>query len=97
MQVVQLQEGRWRAVQVLIMNRFYRTLLSYLQGKCSHPDHAVAADILEGSVERLAVKHCRVCGAVKISWSISYDRGHVEGEWRPPIPLLLDYHVKDEP
>lgn len=66
-------------------------ILSFLQRKCDHPGNMVAADILEGSVEGIAVKYCRRCGSIKTDWEPGTPaRGMIvlPHYWRLPDPNL---------
>jgi hypothetical protein len=74
-----------------MMRRLEDWLLWILQRRCSHPGKMVAADLLGGCHERLKVRYCRRCGAVKTEWD---PHGASGGEivlphwWRSPDPYL---------
>ena len=61
--------------------RLLDRLLSWLQGRCPHPDDSVVADILEGGGTS-QVRWCKICGAYKFV----YPDGR-ENFWRIPRPL----------
>lgn len=67
-----------------LIKRFEDSLLTYLQKRCAHPDIMVAADILEGDADGVAVKYCRRCGAVKPT----YEASKGVTDWRLPMPHL---------
>ncbi len=52
-----------------------------LQRRCEH-ERAVA-DVLQGDVPDIAVRHCARCGAVKVVYGCISDR-NADGEWRRP-------------
>lgn len=65
--------------------------LSKLQRRCEHPGRMVAADILEGSFDGIAVSYCRRCGAIKTDWNPNKASGSVIAlphYWRLPDPNL---------
>lgn len=66
-------------------------LLARLQKRCTHPGEMVAADVLEGCAEGIAVKYCRRCGSIKTDWS-PFDENHrfisLDHCWRRPDPYL---------
>lgn len=70
---------------------FEDQLLRYLQTRCTHPDRMVAADILEGCADGIAVKYCRRCGAIKTDWDAYMPDNPfitLEHWWRSPDPNL---------
>ena len=67
-----------------LIERLEDSLLTYLQNRCAHPSEMVAADILEGGADGIAVKYCRRCGAVKPTYEASMG----VQEWRLPMPHL---------
>lgn len=74
------------------MNYLLRWLLHQLQKRCTHPDRAVHADILEGELGTpplggYPVLWCKICGA----WT----RPHM-AEWRRPEPLWVDDSYDDD-
>jgi hypothetical protein len=63
--------------------------LAKLQKRCAHPSEMVAADILEGCVDKLEVKYCRRCGSVKTDWTPGGSPFiALEHTWRRPDPHL---------
>lgn len=85
------QSRWWDEVMSKIIKYIEDCLLARLQKRCDHPGEMVAADILEGCVDRLEVKYCRRCGAVKTDWS-PHDPQHryisLMHYWRRPDPHL---------
>jgi NMD protein affecting ribosome stability and mRNA decay len=61
-------------------------ILAWIQQRCSHPDKAVAADILEGAHDEMHVSYCRRCGAVRVERDWRFIERHEE--WRLPDPNL---------
>ena len=68
------------------MERLLDRVLAWLQGRCSHPDHMVSADVTEGGAGDLQVKWCRRCGAVRVTW---YMGCTTPQRWRRPDPMLF--------
>jgi hypothetical protein len=64
------------------MRTIYLRLLGWMQRKCTHPPESVAADITEGYSPNMAVQHCNICGAARIT---HYD-GRMKSAWRVPRP-----------
>ncbi len=52
-----------------------------LQRRCGH--ERATADVLQGDVPDIAVRHCARCGAVKVIYGCISDRG-ADGVWRRP-------------
>lgn len=53
-------------------------ILTFIQGRCTHPGMMVAVDILEGCGGDYEVAHCRRCGSTRVN----------NHEWRNPLPNL---------
>ena len=76
------------------MKRFVRWvedhLFAFLQRRCEHPGEMVAADILEGCADDVAVKYCRRCGSIKTDWTPGGPARYItlEHTWRRPDPFL---------
>jgi hypothetical protein len=53
----------------------------------------VAADVLEGCVDGMQVKWCRLCGAIKVDWSPAGNGKFItlEHTWRRPDPFLWSW------
>lgn len=66
-------------------------ILAFLQRQCTHPDHMVAVDILEGCADGIEVAYCRRCGSVKTDWNPHSEHRRfisLAHWWRRPDPTL---------
>jgi hypothetical protein len=67
-------------------------LFRFFQRRCDHPGEMVAADVLEGCADGIAVRYCRRCGSIKTDWTPGEPEARpyiaLEHTWRRPDPFL---------
>lgn len=65
-----------------VIAKLMKRVASWLQSRCPHDPENVSADILDGGHDGTQVQWCHECGAVRMLYRASDNRG----DWRTVLP-----------